>query len=254
MSPSLSLELFERAFERRIKPQSLFTTFIEEQFRKLCEQLDKAQYKSRIAQLELYFLETRALKNGTCFNDLVKENPEFYAHCIDVLYLHEEEVKPNWNDSDISNISYLFHALKFCPGERDGTVDENVLYRWVDQFKDLLGNQQQSSLVNPMLGRLLAHSPVGDDGYEPHEAVRKLIDEIGHDDLLQSFQIERLNMRGTYVLSAGKDEKKLAEKFQRNAEELSLKYPRTALIYFSLAKHYRSIAIDQRAEAEVIIH
>lgn len=254
LSPLQSLELFEKALEQRIKPQSQFRAFNEEQFKKFREQLDLAQYKQRIAQMELYFLEAHAIKNGTCFYDLITEDSGVYAHFIDVLYMHEGGVEPNRNEDEISKISYLFSALKFCPGARNGTVDENVLYRWVDQFKELLGAQQQSSLVNPLLGRLLAHSPIGDDGYEPHEAVRSLIEEIDHDDLLQSFQIERMNMRGFYTITGGKGEKMLAKQFQRNAEELNLDYPRTASIYFSLAKHYDSSAADRRVEAESIIY
>ena len=61
--------------------------------------------------------------------------------------------------------------------EYDGYIDEDELRGWVESFKSMLEKQKQSKLLGHELGRLFAYSPVGVDGYYPHEAVRSIIEE-----------------------------------------------------------------------------
>ena len=62
------------------------------------------------------------------------------------------------------------------------SMNEN-LKNWVERFRVLLATQKQERLFGNLIGRLLAYSPIGEDGYSPCEAVRKIIEEYYSDSL-----------------------------------------------------------------------
>jgi len=100
------------------------------------------------------------------------------------------------------------------------------------------------------LGRLLAHSPAGSDGYYPCEPVRKVIEDNDNEDLLSSYRTEIYNERGVFSPSAGKEELRIANRFKENADHLAIKYPRTASIYYGLYKGYEDESKKERDRAE----
>jgi len=252
LPPDECLEYLELAANHGIKAEEFNASTIEKVFEKLYTQLQLSQYKERIAQLEFHFLQLGAFKAGTCYHSLIKEDPGLYAFCINILYKHEGGPEPDRMGINMDTVYNVFDSIKFCPGESNGEIDEVTLRNWVHQFKKLLDGQHQTPLFHPFLGRLLAHSPVGDDGFEPHEAVRRLIEDIYHEELINSFYIERLNMRGIYNVSAGKGEKILALKFKANAEALVQNFPNTAKIYTILAEQYDKAAKEARRQAEYV--
>jgi len=60
---------------------------------------------------------------------------------------------------------------------------------WIEKFKDLLKGQKQEGVFGNLVGRLLAYSPVGEDGYSSCEVVRKIIEEYDSDSLKSSYVI-----------------------------------------------------------------
>ena len=79
-----------------------------------------------------------------------------------------------------------FDKAKFCPAEKDGKVKYELLKEWLDKFKELLILQKQDKLFGNLIGRLLAYSPIGEDGYMPCEAVRVIIEEYYSESLKTS--------------------------------------------------------------------
>ena len=131
-----------------------------------------------------------------------------------------------------------FDKAKFCPTEKDGKVNYESLEEWLDKFKELLILQKQDKLFGNLIGRLLAYSPIGEDGYMPCESVRVIIEEYYSESLKTSYVV------------AGRSEMKLHQKYRNNAEALQCKYPHTAEIYFDLSASYKWQADRERRRAE----
>ena len=102
-----------------------------------------------------------------------------------------------------------------------------------------------------VVGRLFAFSPVGDDGHRPCEAVRNMIEKYADQSMQREYAATIFNRRGVHSPTAGKAEKKIALGFTDNAEYLTAcGYPKTAEIYYSLARTYNSESTREREEAE----
>lgn len=208
----------------------------------------------RIAQIEIFFYSILGWEKKRCFRYLLQKSPRLYLDMVECLYDedgHASEKKcKEENDQRTENIYRLFTTVRFCPGERNGTVREDDLVEWTEGFKDGLIAINRGRLFGYLLGRVLANAPVGSDGYSPCEAVRKIIERYADESLKRAYRFEVYNQRGGYILTEGKAEQELAEAFQRNAEALRLKYPQTAAIYDGLSDMYRKDAKREREEAE----
>lgn len=80
--------------------------------------------------------------------------------------------------------------------------------------------------------------------------MRTVIEEIADDEMLRSYKGEIYNMRGIHGASVGTGELQLAGKYQENADYFSVRYPKTASIYYSLSRIYRLEAQEEREAAE----
>ncbi|NFD83133.1 trypsin-like peptidase domain-containing protein [Clostridium botulinum] len=208
-----------------------------------------------IMSVEMFFRGIIEWEKMKCTQHIFKKNPDFYAQIIDLIYLHEGEKKGS-RTTEQSNISQnlfgFYYKALFCPCENNGDIDLNELKEWVKNFKDKLDEQKQSKLLGDELGRLFAYSPVGNDGYYPHESVREIIEELADERLRNSYVITERNKRGVYSPDAGKTEKEIALKYKENADQIRILYSESAKIYDELYKsyYYDSEAERRRAEDE----
>ena len=89
------------------------------------------------------------------------------------IYKTEDNEEVNEEKRELFNMVYSgFDKVKFCPAEKDGVVVYENLKNWIEKFRELLINQKQERLFGSLLGRLLAYSPDGKDGYAPCEIGR----------------------------------------------------------------------------------
>ncbi|MCM1045566.1 MAG: hypothetical protein NC417_08650 [Candidatus Gastranaerophilales bacterium] len=206
----------------------------------------------RISQIEIYFMNLLEWDNMKCFHHIIKKSPELFAMLVAGIYKrdHEPREKLEPNEQYIHNMYTVYDKAHFCPAEEDGKVKEEKLRQWVETFSSLLEQNDQSSLFGSMIGRLFAFSPCGEDGHEPCEAVRALIEDYCDDRLCSSYESGIFNRRGIYSPSAGKEEMRMAEDFKANAEYLNHKYPKTAKIFYSLYDRYKRESERARTEAE----
>ena len=212
----------------------------------------------RIAQIEIIFADLLEWGNMKCFHHLIKRLPELFAQLVAGLYKKDHEPgegrqpegdqkskKQSWH-----NMYTVYDKAHFCPAEENGEVEEEKLRQWVEGFKNLLEQNDQSSLFGSMLGRLFAFSPKGKDGHEPCEAVRAVIEDYCDDRMRSSYESTVYNRRGVYSPSAGRAEMRMAEDFKTNAEYLAPGYPETARIFYDLYDTYKRESERERTEAE----
>ena len=144
----------------------------------------------------------------------------------------------------------IYDKAQFCPAEREGEVPEDQLEQWVVKYRDLLIQNDQESMIGITLGRLFSFAPIGDDGHEPCDSVRKMIEKFGDEKMISHYQTAVYNRRGVYSPSAGREELRIAEEFKANAKYLEPHYPKTAKIFYGLYETYKQLSETERKEAE----
>lgn len=222
-------------------------SYIEQQFDGKYENYDE------IMKLELSLRGIVEWKDMKCTKYNFKKNPKLYADIINIVFLHEGEKKSDSGSQKQKTVELFFeiyYNLLFCPCEDNGTVDYEELKKWVDDFSQILNKHKQSNLIGGILGKLFAYSPVGSDGYYPHESVRRIIEELDDDDLVRSYVIAEYNKRGVYSPDAGKTEKEMALKYKEIQKALEINYPKTAEIYYKLYSNYIHESEAERRNAE----
>lgn len=206
-----------------------------------------------IAALEMIFMNVLDWTRMRCFQREVKRSPEIFSQIVSIIFGHQGEEWRNElekEESYISNLYAFYRKAKFCPAEENDEVNIEKLQAWTDKFKILLAESRQSNLYSSLMGRLFAFSPKGKDGYEPCEAVRCVIERDADDSFIREYRTAIFNKRGGFTPDAGKSERRIAEKYRDNADFLSMKYPKTAEIYYGLAKEYEIYSKEERVEAE----
>ncbi|CEO33248.1 S1 family peptidase [Paraclostridium sordellii] len=206
-----------------------------------------------IAKLELSLNGIIEWNKMKCTQYIFKTNPIEYAEIINMVFLHEGERKDDIEEDQkkrSESIFNLYYDAVFCPCEEDGNVDLDKLKKWVEKFKEKLEDQKQLNLLGHELGRLFAYSPMGKDGYYPHEAIRSIIEELEDESLRHSYIVAECNKRGVYSPDAGRTEKEIALKYKENAENIRWLYPETAKIYDDLYERYYHQSELERERAE----
>ena len=196
------------------------------------------------------FYECTGLDKNEMFSERGKKiSGNIFANSIHNLQASWRN-KSEKEKSYISNLYAFYRKAKFCPAEENDEVNIEKLQAWTDKFKILLAESRQSNLYSSLMGRLFAFSPKGKDGYEPCEAVRCVIERDADDSFIREYRTAIFNKRGGFTPDAGKSERRIAEKYRDNADFLSMKYPKTAEIYYGLAKEYEIYSKEERVEAE----
>ena len=214
--------------------------------------IDDSEKCNRISQIEIFFMMLLKWDSMKCFHRMIKQSPELLAQLVAVIFKKDHgSVGDLSKDQDyIHNMYSIYDKAHFCPAEIDGEVDETNLEEWIKKYKDLLIENDQESLFTSTLGRVFSFSPLGDDGHEPCDAVRKMIEKYGDDKMINSYQIAVFNRRGIFSPSAGKEELRMAEEFKTNAEYLEPFYPKTAKIFYKLFESYNRESKRERMDAE----
>lgn len=246
---------YMEGIERMPHPQNdQMTGYYMERFLKIMQEefLHDDEKCLRISQIEIFFMNLLKWDNMKCFHHLIKKSPELFAQLVEGLYKRDHEPKESHklDEQYWRNMYTVYDRAHFCPAEENGEVKEEKLRQWVEKFRILLEQNDQSSLFGSMMGRLFSYSPKGKDGHEPCEAVRTLIEKYFDDRMLNSYEASVYNQRGVYSPSAGKEEMRMAEAFRANAEYLNPVYPKTAKIFYSLHDRYKREAERERQEAE----
>lgn len=205
----------------------------------------------RLANLEWLCRNVLEWDEMKCLQRVMKTDSAFYAELVKILFKGEENEPDDEEKRNLASKVYDgFYKAKFCPTEQDGKVVYEDIRKWIDDFKERLIEQKQERLFGNLIGHLLAYAPIGEDGYSPCEAVRKIIEENPLDTLKNAYVIEEENKRGVHTADAGKSELILSDRYKKNAEGLQEHYPQTAEIYFTLSDSYKREAAYERKRAE----
>ena len=215
--------------------------------------INDCEKSSNIASIEFRYFGGLDWEDMRCFQKAIKQDPKLYAELINLVFKPEDNRKYREVPLDVHHIEILqrfYLKAKFCPAETDGHVLYDDLKCWTECFLKQLESNHQSYLFGRLMGRLCAHSPVGNDGYKPCEAVRQIIEEYADDSFIRSYKAELYNIRGAHSTAAERGEKKLVNQFREEADQFRVRYPRTSRIYYELYDGYMNDAASERKRAE----
>lgn len=149
----------------------------------------------------------------------------------------------------------LLQDWNHIPGSSDpgGTIEYKELEAWFVQTRDLLESADRREIGEKEIGKILAASPMDDDGFWPHQAIRELIEDASSSDIEIGFHLGITNRRG--ITSRGMDEGgqqeiHLAEKYEMYARSFADEWPRTAHMLREVAQSYRLEATSHDSDAE----
>ena len=228
---------------------SLTSYSLKEILKVLQDEYRNADECSRVAQLELNYRGLLEWEDMACFKRSLELSPKLFAEMISIIYKKDdgkEEEKNTLDEKIISSIFSLYYDAIFCPAESNGKVDKGALFAWIVEFKELLKQQNQTRLFTHFLGRIFAYSPIGEDGYYPHESIRDVIQEYGDQSLENEYVISVFNQRGVFSPTGGVAERELAKKYKKNADAVRVRYPKVASIYDRLSERYLYDADSER--------
>ena len=174
-----------------------------------------------------------------------------YADILSLVYKKDNNDTANSVAPDkVMSLYRLQREMRFCPGEENGSINKEVLDKWIATFSKRLEIQDQASLFDWKLGDLFACSPKGSDGLFPHEIIREKIEEIGNDKLINAYVCHVLNERGVHYATNGEEELNLSKKYEGICDKLAIKFPKTAKIYRKLSEKYYNESKNERLIAE----
>ncbi len=202
-------------------------------------------------ELEMRLSSIIGWDNMKCCQYLFKRNANLFAEILSLVYKKDDG---SYDEKiDLEKQRYFFSLerdIKFCPGEENGSINRDVLNKWIREFKFRLEYQGQISLFYRKLGKLFACSPTGSDGAFPHETIREKIEEIGNEELINSFASAVIYGRGMHNVTGGKDEYKLGQKYGETSRKFSIRYPKTSKIFSIISRRFFNESEHERKMAE----
>lgn len=198
---------------------------LQEVFKKL----EEYKYSEELAVLELEFIEF--FKDNDYPYVLVEywmKNPLKFIQYYNSLRENEQ----------MHNTLYRLH-YKLIFGKKQYDDIENFV-----NFSKTIIAQNDDFLIS-ILGCVIGKACAGTDGIFPHESVRALIEE-NNDIINRHFRMGYINSIGARFVDTGKSEYETAEKLQKDAEKLALKYPLTSKILIELSQFHKSTGKDDR--------
>ena len=206
---------------------------------------DFDSYHHILFELEMCLSSVIGWDNMKCCQYLFKRNAHLYADILSSVCKKEDG-----NSDEFRHFLKLEGDIKFCPGEENGSINNDILNEWILSFKSQLEDQGQSYLFYRKLGKLFACSPLGSDKLFPHEIIRGKIEELGNDEMIQAFAHSIIYGRGVHTVTGGKEEYKLAQKYGELSKKFAIRYPKTSKIFSIISTNYLKESERDRQLAE----
>ena len=256
LPPSFIMSILETAVSEAKAQQVNWSQLVNDVPRllKIVEESKQIE-DERLARLELLFLswlEYSEYRPKALMRTL-NENPALFCDLLDVVF----NVETGASEQQIRNkqASELLRLWRTLPGTDDhGNINEQKLSWWVAEVVRLVHDRGRASLGERQIGQLLSHSPKGIDGLWPHEAVRRVIEEVASQQLERGFRVGTFNNRGVITRSlteGGIQEREIAERYRNYSTIFRDQWPRTSQLLEEMAKEYEQYARGQDLNADL---
>jgi hypothetical protein len=214
----------------------------------------------RLGRLEFLFLswleyseyQPKALMRS------LNENPTFFCDLVKLVFRGENDEPRQLSQEEQSQALQAYNLLRLwrtLPGSNDqGKIDEEKLSSWVATATALVNDCGRRVIGEEQIGQLLSHSPNGTDELWPHEAVRRVIEEVASEELERGFEVGAFNNRGVTTRSlteGGVQERGIAARYREHAQKFRDDWPRTSRMLYRMADQYERYARGEDIDADL---
>lgn len=247
--PEIILEILKSALVQQPEPEPSGLTLaqvgsydIQKMFEKLYSNPCVSEYE--VAKMELSYLRVFELGfEPKCLTNQILSSPEIYFELLTAVFRSDtdEITTKSSKQTHFAEIAYTaLERVHRIPGYSvcDHSIDETKFYKWIEATNALAKSNKYTRSHDTVLGKILSYSPDGKDGIWPAKCVREIFEKAHSDTLENSFIIGKQNQRGVHTLTAGKEEKRIAEQYKLQADKIQVAYPITASILMRICDDY----------------
>ena len=171
-------------------------------------------------------------------------DPNFFLEIISTMYPSNKEIMPVKQPTEVeqniqANANRLLETWSIPPGVvLDGSFNKEACIKWIEDVKKLAEDAGYLDIAMSRVGQVFAYSPEDDDLWI-NKTVAKILNAKDADKMREGFIRKLYQFRGVHSSSKGKEEHKLAEKYQQQANVLEDQgYSRFATAIRDLALSY----------------
>ena len=203
----------------------------------------------KLALIELKFTKILKWEEMYFLRISVTQNADVYFQIISACFKDDDGNSKDLPKEYVSFMFALYYKMEFCPAQIGEGVDPEKFKQWYETFYLKLKQNNQASLFDSLMGKLLAFSPNNADGYPLADCVRTFIEEHFSKKLLSSFVTSIMNKRGVYSASSGASEEALSIKYKKIADRFRMEYPNIANIYDCISEDYHIQSENEKKKA-----
>ena len=194
----------------------------------------------------------------------IAENPMSFVQMLAFMFRRDDggEDPSEWCIEDpehrtgIASAAYsLLRRISHIPGtSADGEIHTETLYAWMVDVRQLCAEYGRAKLGDQYIGQLLSRAPAEEDGVWPHLSICEVMERIASPQIGRGFNIGVHNGRGVIsraIGEGGAQERELAAKYRRWAEQRAFDYPYVSSILEGIAADYDRQATREDDEAKV---
>ena len=194
----------------------------------------------------------------------IAENPISFVQVLAFRFKRNDggEDPPGWRVEDperragLASAAYsLLRRIKHIPGtSADGEIDTEALYAWMVEVRQLCAEYDRAELGDRYIGQLLSRDPAEKEGAWPHPSICEAMERIASPQIGRGFNIGVHNGRGVTSRAIGEggvQERELAAKYRRWAEQRAYDYPYVSSVLESIAADYDRQATREDDRAKV---
>ena len=222
--------------------------------------------RDEMAQFEFMFLW--ALDHGEHgipnLERHIAENPMSFVQMLAFMFKRDdgEEDPPGWRIEDperragLASAAYhILRRIRHIPGTSpDGEIHTEALCAWVVEVRRLCAEYGRTEIGDQYIGQLLSRGPTKEDDVWPHPSICEAMERIASPQIGQGFNIGVYNGGGATwraIDEGGAQERELAAKYRRWAEQRAFDYPCVSSILEKIASDYDRQAAREDDEAKV---
>ncbi|WP_416412993.1 hypothetical protein [Pantoea sp. App145] len=211
-----------------------------------------------VARVEYsYIAVLRFEKQPLTIVGLMIREPNIFIDVLSDVYRKEntelEEIISEEKKARISASYDLLNVFKGVLSQNEKNIELSSLVDWVIQARNEAASKGIIEVCDTYIGYVFAHAQSDQvDTFWPPSVICKIIEQTASSHLERGISIECINKRGVYskaLNEGGAQERQLAEKYQKWAEETYV-YPRTSLLLTSISENWLRQAREEDIRSE----
>ncbi len=190
------------------------------------------------------------------------ESPALFVQAVTLAYKRSDDGQdpPGWRPDDpeqraVGALSahHLLEKMRRIPGSKNDVIDAAALRKWLTEARRLCAEHARADIGDQRIGQLLAQAPPEpSSSLWPCRAVCEAMEAVASEHIGRGFHTGVYNSRGVHLRGEGGDqERELAVKYRKWAQETAPDYSFISSVLASLASSYERDAEREDSEARV---